>query len=129
MPAQNALRIVRKYVLEFFQPLAAPPNNRKSPKPTQRIQTRRSRDAEDHEGSNAPTTSSNEVDRAKLWTPLGIARGDAEAVKLTQTRRWRSARNAGDHSDFRNKERGKTEAMDPSYSRTRDDERGKFMRK
>ena len=32
VPAQNALRIVRKYVLEFFQPLAAPqPNPPRSP--------------------------------------------------------------------------------------------------
>ena len=64
----NALRSVRKYDLEFFQPLAAPPNNHKSSKQTQRVQTRRSRDAEDHKDSNAPTTSSNEGDRAKLWT-------------------------------------------------------------
>ena len=97
----NALCLVRKYGHEFFQPLAAPPNNRKSSKPTQRVQKGRSRDAEDHEGSNAPTTSSNEVDRAKLWTPLGIARGDAEAAKLTQTRRWRSSRTVRDHGDYR----------------------------
>jgi len=64
----NALRSVRKYDLEFFQPLAAPPNNHKSPKQPQSVQTRRSWDAEDHKDSNAPTTSSNEGDRAKLWT-------------------------------------------------------------
>ena len=45
VPAQNALRIVRKYVLEFFQPLAAPPTYHKTSKPPKRDQTWRSRDA------------------------------------------------------------------------------------
>ena len=95
----NALRSVRKYDLEFFQPLAAPPNNHKSPKQPQRVQTRRSRDAEDHKDSNAPTTSSNEGDRAKLWTNARIVRGDAEAAETHQTRRWRISRDANDHGD------------------------------
>ena len=95
----NALRSVRKYDLEFFQPLAAPPNNHKSPKQTQRVQTRRSRDAEDHKDSNAPTTSSNEGDRAKLWTNARIVRGDAEAAEMHQTRRWRNSRDARDHEN------------------------------
>ena len=97
----NALRIVRKYVLEFFQPLAAPPNNHKTSKPPKRVQTRCSRDAEDHKDSNAPTTSSNGYDGAKLWTPRGIAHGDAEAAKRHQTRRWRDSRDVGDHIDSR----------------------------
>ena len=97
----NALRSVRKYDLEFFQPLAAPPNNHKSPKQPQRVQKRRSRDAEDHKDSNAPTTSSNEGDRAKLWTNARIVRGDAEAAEMHQTRRWRSSRTARDHGDYR----------------------------
>ena len=95
----NALRSVRKYDLEFFQPLAAPPNSHKSPKQTQRVQTRRSRDAEDHKDSNSLTTSSNGYDRAKLWTPHGIVRGDAEAAKLTQTRRWCISWDATDHGN------------------------------
>ena len=37
VPAQNALRIVRKYVLEFFQPLAAPPTYQK-PRPTDKTE-------------------------------------------------------------------------------------------
>ena len=84
----NALRSVRKYDLEFFQPLAAPPNNHKSPKQPQRVQKRRSRDAEDHKDSNAPTTSSKGYDGAKLWTPRGIARGNAEAAEMHPTRLW-----------------------------------------
>ena len=70
----NALRIVRKYVLEFFQPLAAP-------QPTKK-----------------PKTTSNGCDWAKLWTPRDTARGDAEAAKLTQTR-WRISRDTSDHGD------------------------------
>ena len=95
----NALRSVRKYDLEFFQPLAAPPNNHKSSKQPQSVQTRRSWDAEDHKDSNAPTTSSNEGDRAKLWTNARIVRGDAEAAETHQTRRWRISRDANDHGD------------------------------
>ena len=97
----NALRSVRKYDLEFFQPLAAPPNNHKSPKPTQSVPTRRSWDAEDHKDSNAPTTSSNGYDGAKLWTPRDTARGDAETAKRHQTRHWRDLRDVGGHSDSR----------------------------
>ena len=78
----NALRIVRKYVLEFFQPLAAPPNNHKTSKPPKRVQTWRSRDARDNGDSKKPTTSSNGYNGAKLWTPRDTARGDAETTKL-----------------------------------------------
>ena len=74
VPAQNALSFVRKYGLEFFQPLAAP-------QPTKK-----------------PKTTSNGYDGAKLWTPRGIGRGDAEAAKLTQTR-WRISRDTSDHGD------------------------------
>ena len=73
----NALRIVRKYVLEFFQPLAAP-------QPTKK-----------------PKTTSNGYDGAKLWTPRCIEREDAEAAEMHQTRRWRSSRDAGGHGDSR----------------------------
>ena len=37
VPAQNALSFVRKYGLEFFQPLAAPPTYQK-PRPTDTIE-------------------------------------------------------------------------------------------
>ena len=78
----NALRSVRKYDLEFFQPLAAPPNNHKTSKLLKRVQTWRSRDAGDNGDSKKPTTSSNGYNGAKLWTPRDTARGDAETTKL-----------------------------------------------
>ena len=67
--------------MNFFSRLRRPRTTTKSSKPTQRVQTRCSRDAEDQEDSNAPTTSSNGYDGAKLWTPRGIERGDGNSQK------------------------------------------------
>ncbi len=75
VPAQNALSFVRKYGLEFFQPLAAPPTYQK-PRLTDTI--------EPSYGHRA-----------------GLASGDAEAAEKHQTRRWRSSRDAGGHGDSR----------------------------
>ena len=125
----NALRSVRKYDLEFFQPLAAPrtttnpPNNPNASKrgargtqKTTRVQTHQQR---------APTKS------------IGPSYGH-RWVSHAETRKQPNLRRRGDGvargtpgttATSENKERGKTETIQPSYGGTRDDERGKFMRK
>ena len=99
VPAQNALRIVRKYVLEFFQPLAAPPNNRKSSKPTQtcpdgtlagRMRQRRFQ------------KTNNELKRLQWGQVMGTARYRARRRgnnKIAPTRGRRRSRTVWDHGD------------------------------
>ena len=93
----NALRSVRKYDLEFFQPLAAPPEQ------PQIIQTNPTRPNATLAGRRRPQgfERTNEGDRAKLWTNARIVRGNAEAAETHQTRRWRDSRTVRDHGDSR----------------------------
>ena len=91
----NALRIVRKYVLEFFQPLAAPPNNHKTSKLPKRVQTWRSRDAGDNGDSKK---TNNELKRLQWGQVMDTARYRARRRgnnKIAPTRRRRRSEPSG----------------------------------
>ena len=119
----NALSLVRKYGLEFFQPLAAPQptknhiqrlrwgqvmdtaryrarrrgNNKIAP--TRR--RRRSRTVWDHGDSGTQRMSSIGGDSAELRRNAGQRTRETETAKRHQTRRWRSSRTVRDHGDSR----------------------------
>ena len=95
----NALCLVRKYGHEFFQPLAAPPNNRKSSKPTQtcpdgtlagRMRQRRFQ------------KTNNELKRLQWGQVMDTARYRARRRgnnKIAPTRKRRHSRTVWDHGD------------------------------
>ena len=85
----NALRIVRKYVLEFFQPLAAPPTYQKQ-RPTDTI--------EPSYGHRAVSSAETRKQPKCTRRGDGVARGTQEATAIPE-----------------DKERAQTEATGPSY--------------
>ena len=94
----NALRSVRKYDLEFFQPLAAPPNNHKSSKPTQRVQMRRAGRIKRRRFQK----TNNELNRLQWGQVMDTARYRARRRgnnKIAPTRRRRRSRTVWDHGD------------------------------
>ena len=142
----NALRIVRKYVLEFFQPLAAPPNNQKTNNELKRLQwgqvmdtaryrarrrgnnkiaptrrRRRSRTVWDHGDSGTQRMSSIGGDSAELRRNAGQRTRKRKQPKGTRRGAGVTRGTSGTTSTPGHKERGKTEATEPNAGpRTRE---------
>ena len=91
VPAQNALRIVRKYVLEFFQPLAAPHPTKNHVQRIRLIQVMDKRAIPRAETRKQPKCTRRGA---------GVTRGTSGTTAAPE-----------------NKERGKTEATEPNAGR------------
>ena len=89
----NALSFVRKYGLEFFQPLAAPPTHQK-PRPTDTI--------EPSYGVRAVPCAETRKQYKCTRRGAGVAREPSGTTSITE-----------------HKERAQTEAVEPSYGGTR----------